>query len=208
MQDNNAKLMLLITSFIVAIAATGLVGYYQEIRWLFITSTVISATQFIASVFVQPLKDEMIPWLASCLAIGYFLTGNIPDAACFGICLYVTTAFINMLIPVQLLLFVVPVGCIVAYFLGAENVFIATAVYCLTNFVVKHFRGKNPSFAMGWFLLCMTLGVALLILRDTDAYFSVKMLKGLLLGSAAYYIALALYVFYIVRIKKDKNIRF
>ena len=41
-------------------------------------------------------------------------------------------------------------------------------------------------------------------MRGADAYMSVKMLKGVLWGSAAYYIVIPLYAFYRIRVKKEK----
>ena len=191
----------------VSFGATGLIAYYQQTRWLLIVCSIVCSIQLILS-FFEPLKDEMFSCLAVCLTIGYYLTDSIPDAAMFGICLYYATAVIFSIllavIPLQFILIVVPIVSLVAYFINAEHLFLTTAVFCLVCFNVKHFRGKNPSFAMDVFLWCSVFGGSLLAARGTDALMSVRIIKGVLWGSAAYYIVVAIYAMYCSRSKKDE----
>jgi hypothetical protein len=209
MQQNYINNAILLTLAGVVIGVAGIVAYYQELRWLFIVSVILCIAQLVLTHFYEPLKDEMFPYLAVCLVVGYYLTDNIPDASCFGICLYYATAFIFSIvlsiIPMQFVMIVVPIVGIVAYFLNAEQIFLTIAAFCFVHFLIKHFRGKNPHFAMDVFLWCMAFGVSLLVSKDTDVYMSVKMLKGMLWGSVVYYIVVALYAFYCVRFKKGER---
>lgn len=203
MQQNYLRNAILLALAGVAIGATGIVAYYQQPRWLFIVCTLLSIAQLVLSLFFEPMKDEMYSYLGACLVVGYYLTDSIPDAACFGICFHYATAFIFSMvlsfISVPIVLIVVPVGGVVAYFLNAEHLFMVLSTFCFIYFLVKHFRGKNAHFAMDVFLWSATFGVSFLFLRNTDTYTSVKILKGLLWGSATYYIVMAIYAFYCVR---------
>lgn len=98
--QNNTKNVLLLALVGVAIGVTGLIAYYQQISWLFILCTILCIVQFAIDSFLEPLKDEVFPYLATCLAIGYYLTDNILDTACFGICLYYATALFFLTCPV------------------------------------------------------------------------------------------------------------
>lgn len=208
MQQNSIKSVILLALAGGAIGAAGLIAYYQQIRWLFIICAILCIAQLILVHFFEPLKDEMYPYLAACLAVGYYLTDSIPDTACFSLCLYYATAFIFSivlsLIPLQIVLIIIPIGSIVAFILNVELLFLATGAFCFVYFLVKHSRGKNPNFAMGAFLLCVAFGVSMLFTRSTDTFLSVKILKGLLWGSAVYYIVVAIYAFYCARIKKGR----
>ena len=208
--QNNLKNTILLALIGVAIGAVGLVAYYQHIQWLLIACAIICAIQFTLAHFAEPMKDESYPYLATCFAVAYYLTDNIPDAIYYGACLYYATALVFLYLLsvisriILLVSIVVPIGSLVAYFLHAEPVFIATATFCFVYFLVKHFRGKNPSFAMDVFLWCTAFGIGLLFQRDTDTYTSVKIIKGMLWGSAAYFIVGLLYAFYHAYIKKDR----
>ena len=187
----------------VAIGVAGIIGYYQHIKWLFYTCTVLCLVQLLLNLFLKALQDQMYPYLVACLLTGYFLTGNVLSGLCMGVCLHYATALIYVCIPIQLSLVVVPIVSIVAFFLHAEKLFMVTAVYCTLYFFIKHFQGKLPAIAMDMLLWSCAFGVGFLQWRDTDTYQSVKIIKGVLWGGSAYYIVSLFYVWYHLYVKHD-----
>ena len=205
----NLKNTILLVLIGVAIGVAGIIAYYQQITWLFYTCTVLCMVQMLLNIFLGMLQDHTYPYLAACLLVGYYLTGDIPNGLCYGVCLHYATALICLgfyaLPIVQMLVFIVlPVTSITAYFLHAEHLFMVIAVFCTLHFIINHLRGKNPPPAMDIFLWCVAFGVGFLQLRDTDAYQSVKFIKGILWGGSAYYIVALLYGWYRVYIKHER----
>ena len=206
--ENNTKNTLLLASVGVLIGIVGMVSYHQQITWLLITCAALCVCQLLVNLFTRMLQDYTYPLLAVCIIVAYYITGNIIEGICYGLCLYYAIAllYIGLLIviPFQFIMIAVPVTSIIAFFVNAEHLFVATGVFCTLNFIVTHLRGKTPSFAMDVFLWCLVFGEILLFQRDTDNYYFVKILKGILWAGAAYYVFGVLYAYHRVYIKKDK----
>ena len=205
--EDNRKNRLFIALIGAAIGATGIVAYYESIQWIFYTCTFLSIMQWVSCMFTRELQNWAYPYLAACLLVGYYITGSYTNSLCYGICLYYATGLFYMgllcIIPYQIVFIFVPVISMIAYFLHYEHLFLLTAVYCTVNFLITHFQGKHPSFAMDVFLGCVTFGVLLVGNRNTDSLYSMKIIKGILWAGAAYYIVGSFYAFYHAYIKRE-----
>ena len=200
---NNIKNVLLLASIGVLIGIVGIVAYYRDVKWLMVTCAVLCLCQLLVNIFSGLHQDntyQIYPLLAVCLLVGYYITGNIIDSLCYGLCLYYAIAILYlgvlMLVPQQIVFIIVPVVSMIAYIANIEHLFVATGLFCTLSFVIAHLRGKLPSFAMDVYLWCTALGVMLLFQRSTDTYYSVKIIKGAMWAGSAYYIFGLFYAFY------------
>lgn len=206
--ENNIKNTLLLASVGVLIGIVGMVAYHQHITGLLVTCAVLCICQLFVNFFTGMLQDYTYPLLAVCIVVAYYITGNIFEGICYGLCLYYAIALLYigmlMVIPFQFIMIVVPVTSIIAFFVNAEHLFIATGIFCTLTFVIAHLRGKLPSFAMDIILWCLVCGEIFMFQRSTDTYYSVRIIKGILWGGSAYYVAGVLYAFYFSHKKKGK----
>lgn len=203
--EDNINNRLLLTLIGTAIGITGIVAYYESVQWLFYTCTVLSIMQWVSSIITKELQSWAYPYLAACLLAGYYFTGAFADFFCYGICLYYATGllYIGLLYIIPLFCTtVVPAICMVAFFLHYEHVFMVTAVFCTTHFLIAQLLGKNPYFAMNVFLGCVTFGVLLVGNRNTDSLYTMRLIKGILWAGAAYYITMLFYAIYLAYTKR------
>ena len=169
------------------------------------TCTFLSILQWVSCMFNGELQNRAYPYLAACLLAGYYITGTYTNCLCYGICLYYATGllYIGLLQYVPYLLFmVVPIVSMVAYFLHYEQLFMVSATFCTVHFLIAHFSGKTPSYAMDDFLLCVAFGMALMANKETENLFTIKLIKGILWAGAAYHILGILHAFYQAYIKR------
>ena len=198
MEDNRENRLFLVLIGI-AIGLTGIVAYYKSLQWMLYTCTFLSIMQWVTCMFTRELQNWAYPYLAACLLAGYYITGAFTDCLCYGICLYYATAliYIGMLRFVPLLLFIViPIVSIVASFLHYEQVFMVSATFCTVHFLIAHFSGKTPYYAMDDFLLCVAFGVALMASKDTNSLYTMRLIKGILWAGAAHYIIGIIHAFF------------
>ena len=189
--EDNIKNRLLLALIGTAIGITGIVAYYESVQWLFYTCAVLSIMQWVSSIITKELQSWAYPYLAACLLAGYYFTGALADFFCYGICLYYATGllYIGLLYIIPLFCTTVaPVVCMVAFFLHFEHVFMVTATFCTVHFLIAHFSGKTPSYAMDDFLLCLVFGTILVANKDTDSFYAMRIIKGFLWAGGAYYI--------------------
>lgn len=205
--ENSIKNVVLLTSLGVLIGVIGVIGYFHQTRWLMMTCAVVCLAQLLMNVFMGLLQDYTYPFLSVCILVGYYISGEIVDGVCLGLCIYYSIAILYMailaVVPIQIIMIIVPLVSIIAFFVNEEHLFITTALYCTIHFLIAHFRGKLPYYAMNIFLWAIAFGVLFMLQRNTDSYYSVKMLKGILWGGSAYYIVVAMYAFYRIRNNKE-----
>lgn len=186
----------------------GVIGIlaYQKANWLFYICASLCWVQFLLSIVTNSLKETAFPFFTVCLIAGYFLTGTVLTGICYGSCLYYAIAFIYSIVlyvvPFQIIMIIVPVVSIIAYFCHAEHLFLLTSLYCTVNYLVALFKGRLPFSTMEIFLCCMSVGVILFTNRESVSLHSIQIIKGFLWGGAAYYVVVALYSFYRVFINK------
>ena len=183
----------------------GIIALYCDVRWLLYTCSGLALFHFLYNLFKGTILDNVYPFLAVCLVVAYYATGTILDGLCFGICLYYAIAWLHsiMFLAVPFLVnAIVPLTSIIAFFLHAEHLFVATGVYCILSFIISHLRGKLPSWDMDVYIWCAAIGVMLLFQRDADLYNYVKILKDVLWGASAYYVFCVFYAFYTTYIRK------
>lgn len=193
--EDSQKNVIMLAMIGVIIGIAGIVAFHQSLLWLLYACAVICLVQWLLNLLAKQLRPTTIPYLAACCLAGYYISGTYIDGVCYGVCLYYATVFLYSVIPMQLALIVVPIASIIGYFTNVEQLFIITAVFCTVNFIITHFRGKNPHFAMGIFIACAVIGTILVFSKGTDEYTSIKIVKGLLWGGAAYYIAGVFYAY-------------
>lgn len=204
--ENSIKNIVLLTSMGVLIGVVGVIGYFYQIRWLMIACAVVCLFQLLLNIFMGLLQDYTYPFLSVCILVGYYLAGEIVDGVCLGFCLYYSLAILYMgvlaVVPFQIIMIIVPLISLIAFFVNKEHLFVATALFCTINYHIAYFRGKLPHFAMDVLLWAIAFGVMFMLQRNTDSYYSVKLIKGVLWGSSAYYIVVAMYAFYRIRNNK------
>lgn len=204
---NNLKNTLLPVLIGVAIGLGGVIAYHHQVSWLFILCAKLCAFQFLMHFYWGLLKDYTYPLLAACMLIGYYITESFAESLCYGICLYYAIALfyicLLMIIPLQLLYFIIPLISIIAFFLKADHLFTVTGLFCTIQVVVSLLKGKLPYFAMDVFLWCIAFGIGILFLRDTNSSYYIRIIKGILWAGAAYYLFGVLYAIYHTYIKKD-----
>lgn len=205
MEDNREN-RLFLALMGAAIGITGIVAYHESVQWIFYTCTFLSIMQWMLCMFTGELQNWAYPFLTACLLSGYYITGAFADFLFYGICLYYATAllYIGLLRHVPHLLFmVVPIVSMVAYFLHYEQVFMVTATFCTVHFLIAHFSGKTPYYAMDDFLLCVVFGIALMANKETNSLYTTRFIKGILWAGAAYHIMGILHAFYHAYIKGE-----
>lgn len=207
--DNNLKNTILLASIGVAIGVGGIIAYYHQVSWLLILCAILCTCQMLTNLYWGLLKDYTYPLLAACMLIGYYITESFTESLCYGICLYYAIALfyicLLMVIPLQLLNFIIPLISIIAFFLKADHLFTVTGLFCTIQFVVSLLKGKLPYFAMDVFLWCIACGIVFLFIRDTDSSYHIRIIKGILCAGAAYYLFGILYAIYHTYIKKDNK---
>lgn len=196
--ENNAKAIILWTLADISVSVIGLVAYHFAIQWLLIVCALLSIAQWLASLFRRELQPFSYPYLASCLVAGLLLTEGWINGACYGLCLYWASALffgvIFRLLSKHVVLIIIPIVSVVAYFLGADFWFWTTSVYCTVSFFVELLRGKMAPAVMEIFLACVVIAVSFSFAKENGPAWS-KIIIGLLLGGSAYYIVGAIYSF-------------
>jgi len=206
--DNSIKNVIILTSLGVLIGVVGIIAYFHQTRWLMIACAVVCLAQLLINVFMGLLQDYTYPFLSVCILVGYYLSGEIVDGICLGLCLYYSIAILYMgilaVVPFRIIMIIVPLVSIIAFFVNEEHLFITTALFCSLNFCIAYFRRKLPRFSMNIYTVAILLGTFLLFHRNTDLYDSVKLIKGILWAGSGYYLLGCLYAFYITFVKKEK----
>lgn len=196
--ENSVKTVIMQTMAYMAIGIIGLVAYHFAIQWLFIVCALLSIAQWLFSLFRRELQPFSYPYLASCLVAGLLLTEGWINGGCYGFCLYWASALffsaIFKLLSKHVVLIIIPVVSIVAYFLGADFWFRTASVYCTVSFFVDLLHGKLAPAVTGTFLGCCVMAVSFSFANEDGTAWS-KIIIGLLLGASFYYIAGAIYSF-------------
>ena len=200
--DNIIKHSLILAFVGVSIGIIGLVSFHNHTKWLFVTCAALCLCQFVINIVSGMIQAHSYPLLFVCTLIGFYVSGSFFDSLCYGICLYYAVALfylgVLMVVPLHIILLILSIVSIVSYFINAEQVFVSTGLYCTSNFIIALLRGSLPRYAMDVFIFAVVIGVFMLFQRNLDTYSSIKILKGVLWGGAAYYIfALAAAAYYL-----------
>lgn len=204
--EDNRKNRLFLAFIGAAIGASGIVAYYESSQWMLYTCTFLSILQWVLCVFTKELQNWAYPYLAACLLAGYYITDTFPNCLCYGICLYYATAliYISLLRHAPFLIFmVVPIVSMIAYFMHYERAFMVTAAFCTVYFLIAHFSGKTPYYAMDEYLFCVAFGIALVAHKEAESLYTMRLIKGVLWAGAAYYIIGIIKAFIHVLIKRN-----
>ena len=196
--EDNPQNRLILALIGVGIGVTGIVAYHESVQWLLNVCAVLSLMQWIISIVKQEIQKWSYPYLAACLLAGYYITGTFENFLFYGICLYYATGILysGLLRYVPNLLFmVVPIFSIVAFFMNYEHVFMIMATFCTAHFIIAHFSGKTPHYAMDNFLLCVAFGIGFMVHRNTDSLYTIRIVKSILWAGSAQYIIGIIHVF-------------
>lgn len=186
--EDNSQNRLILALIGVGIAITGIVAYHESIQWLLNVCAALSLMQWIISIVKQEIQNWSYPYLAACLLAGYYITGTFENFLFYGICLYYATGILysGLLRYVPNLLFlVIPIFSIVAFFMNCEHLFMITATFCTAHFIIAHFSGKTPHYAMDNFLLCIAFGIGFMTQKNTDSLYTIRIVKSILWAGSA-----------------------
>lgn len=193
-------------------AAAGVAAFHYHSEKLFLICAVLCGLKFFLMLFVEGIKDIAFPYMAVCMAFGYYMTGTWLDTLCYGICLYYATAFlymgllhINELAVSLLFIFAASVVSIVGWLTQNYWLFMIASAYCVVWIIMAWVHGRLHAISFRLLALCVIAGLLLYGYKDVSSSRAMFYVNGVLLGCAFFDPLTTLLSLYYVYVKKMKS---
>ena len=193
----------------VLLAVMGVVAYHLNYKTVLLICAVLCALKMLLVFLAEGLRDIAFPFLAVCMAVGFYVTSTWTDVLSYGICLYYSTAIIYLLIlqirPLAVslaYLMTASLAGIAGWLLHVEWLYVIGSLYCVTSLLIA--ICSNRIHARSYWILtqCIIIGPLLWLLTNTVSTSFPAM--GLLLAAPLFYLASVLYAFFKVYIRHEK----